>query len=75
MNLKKIRQSKGLSQSQLVKLSGVNIRVIQCYEQGKRNINNGELRNLVRLAVALDCTVSDLLTETELIELCKKTKL
>lgn len=75
MRLKEIRQKRGLSQQQLVDESGVNIRVIQCYEQGSRNINNGELRNLVRLAIALNCNISDLLTDVELINLCKKVAL
>lgn len=75
MKLKQIREKRGLSQKQLVEQSGVNIRVIQCYEQGTRNINNGELRNLVRLAITLQCHITELLTDSELVELCKKAKL
>lgn len=61
-NLKKIRLGKGLSQSQLAKKSGVNIRMVQYYEQGLFNFDNVTASILLRLAIALDCKLSDLLS-------------
>lgn len=60
-NLKKIRLDKKISQSKLAELSGVNVRLIQHYEQGSKQINNAMAISVYRLAEALDCTVGDLL--------------
>lgn len=61
LNLKKLRNKSGLSQSQLAEKSGVNVRMIQHYEQGQKPINNAEAMTVYKLAQALDCTVEDLL--------------
>lgn len=59
--LKTIRESKGLSQSQLDKASGINKRVIQSYEQGLRDINKAQAITLYNIANALECKIEDLL--------------
>lgn len=60
-NLKRIREVIGLSQSKLAKESGVNIRMIQHYEQGVKDLNKAQAITVYRLAQALNCTVEDLL--------------
>jgi transcriptional regulator with XRE-family HTH domain len=60
-NLKFSRELKGLSQSQLAKLSGVSLRNIQAYEQGTRDINEAQCIKVVQLAEALDCDIYDIL--------------
>jgi transcriptional regulator with XRE-family HTH domain len=60
-NLKRIRQSVGISQNQLSEISGVNVRLIQDYEQNHKSINNAKAITVYRLAEALACTVGDLL--------------
>lgn len=60
-NLKSMREEKGLSQSQLAKLSGVSLRNIQAYEQGTRDINEAQCIKVVQLAEALDCDIYDIL--------------
>lgn len=60
-NLKRIRLDKNISQSKLAELSGVNVRLIQDYEQGRKQINNAMAISVYRLAETLDCTVGDLL--------------
>lgn len=60
-NLKFSRELKGLSQSQLSKLSGVSLRNIQAYEQGTRDINEAQCIKVVQLAEALDCDIYDIL--------------
>ena len=59
--LKDIRYSNGLTQHELSELSGVNLRMIQHYEQGVKDINKAEAMTVYKLAEALDCNVSDLL--------------
>lgn len=66
MNLKKIRQLRGYSQSQLAEKSGVNVRIIQHYEQGSKNINHAKLETLLKLAIALDCQLLEILDDPKL---------
>lgn len=56
-----IRKSKGLSQSQLANKADVNLRTLQDYEQGKKDINAAAAITVYRLSVALGCEVKDLL--------------
>lgn len=60
-NLKRLRTEAGLSQSKLAEASGVNVRMIQHYEQGEKDINRAEGMRLYKLAQALGCTIEDLL--------------
>lgn len=61
MNLKKIRESRGLSQSQLAKASDVPVRTIQKYEINEVNINNCKAINVYKMAKALRCKMEDLI--------------
>lgn len=61
MNLKRIRESKGITQRQLADASGVSLRMIQHYEQGFKDINMAAAVSVVRLADALGCDVHDIL--------------
>lgn len=65
-NLKKMRESAGLSQAQLAEKSGVNKRTLQVYEQGYRNIDGASLETLVSIAAALDCKLADILENEKL---------
>lgn len=73
--LQEIRKQKGLSQKKLGELSNVNYRTIQFYEQGSKDINGARLKTLLDLSIVLDCKVSQLLTDEELKEKCKKARL
>ena len=64
-NLKKIREGKKLSQAQLSEASGVNLQMIQKYEQGVKDINKAQGITLHALAQALECKVEDLLNLEE----------
>lgn len=63
-NLKRIREIVGLSQIKLAEESGVNVRMIQHYEQGVKDLNRAQAITVYQLAQALNCKVEDLL-ETE----------
>lgn len=60
-NLKKIRKGSKLTQAKLSEISGVNLRTLQDYEQGHKDINNAEAMSVYKLSKALSCDVSDLL--------------
>ena len=60
-NLRRIRLAAGYSQSELSRLSGVNIRNIQLYEQGVQDINRASASTLAALARPLACAIEDLM--------------
>lgn len=59
--LKSIRKKRKLNQEELALLSGVNVRSIRAYEQGKNDIVKAQGDTLQMLAKALDCTIEELL--------------
>lgn len=59
--LKFMREEKGMSQSSLSEQSGVNIRTIQAYEQGLKDINKAQVVNVLQLAEALECDVYEII--------------
>lgn len=60
-NLKETRKIKGMSQKELSERSGVNIRLIQDYEQGHKQINNAKAITVYKLSEALGCNVWEIL--------------
>lgn len=60
-NLKHHRKRAGLTQSELAERSGVNVRMIEYYEQGVKDINAAAALTVYKLAQVLDCTVEDLI--------------
>lgn len=62
--LQEIRISCGLSQSQLAKKSGVNVRLIQHYEQGTKKLYEASYSRVSALAKALDIKSEDLFMDT-----------
>ena len=59
--LARLRAYANLSQSMLAEKSGVNVRIIQSYEQGIRDINKAQFSTVVKLAEALECNPLELL--------------
>lgn len=58
--LKRIREEKEMSQSELSKWTGVSLRTIQQYEQRQKNINKASFDTVYKLADALGCDLKDL---------------
>lgn len=59
--LKELRTSAGISQSQLSTKSGVNLRMIQYYEQGAKSIKKASGETILKLAQALGCSMEDII--------------
>lgn len=59
--LQEMRTRRDMTQAELAERAGVNLRSLQDYEQGKKNINGAAAQTVYRLAVALHCAVEDLL--------------
>lgn len=63
--LKTIRENRGISQTELAKLSGVKLRSIQMYEQKVNDIDKAQAGTVYKLSRVLGCTVEDLLENPE----------
>lgn len=63
--LKKIRESRKISQSRLSTLFGVNLRSIQLYEQHVNDIDKAQALTLYKLSLVLGCDIEDLLKKPE----------
>lgn len=74
-NLKFLRIKKGMTRKELSEKSGINIRTIEGYEQGKRDIEMAYIDTILSLSIVLDCKISDLIENRETLEKCKKAKL
>lgn len=69
--LQELRQKAGLSQSQLAAISNIDKRVIQAYEQGARNLNGAKLITLLQFCKALNCKLSDIITDPQCLALIR----
>ena len=70
--LKEKRQALGLSQSQLAEKSGVNVRVLQHYEQGSKNFDHARIDTIMKICIALNCKPEDVIEDEEFLALIKK---
>lgn len=59
--LTRMRNNAGISQIELSRRTGVNLRVIQSYEQRLRDINKAQLSTVASLAKGLNCNPLDLM--------------
>ncbi|MBR1584756.1 MAG: helix-turn-helix transcriptional regulator [Clostridia bacterium] len=67
--LKEIRKKRGMTQAELAQKSGLNPRTLQDYEQGSKDLNNARLETILRLCVALNCKMIDIVNSPDMIEL------
>lgn len=63
MSLKERRKKLNLTQKELAEQTGLNIRLIQDYEQGHRDLAHASVLNAYRIAAALNCNVDDLIED------------
>lgn len=67
-NLMQRRLEKGWTRKQLEEISGVSHTVIKALEYDVRSTNSAQIDTLAKLCSALECRISDVLTEQTLIE-------
>lgn len=67
--LQEQRAAAGLTRQKLSEKSGVNVRLIERYEQGERDINGAKLKTLLKLCASLGCKLEDIIDDNETIEL------
>ena len=61
MKLKVYRTNAGLTQAALSDKSGVNLQMIQKYEQGIKDIKKASGETLLKLSKVLGCSMEDLM--------------
>ena len=61
-NLKLLRIKSGKSQSKLADETGLSIRTLQMYEQGHREIANARIDVLLKICIALNCGLEELIS-------------
>ena len=61
--LKERRKAAGMSQAELAKETGVNVRMIQYYEQGGKDINQAAVTTVIKIADALGCDVRQIIED------------
>ena len=70
--LKEVRLAKGLAQKQWADSANINIRVLQHYEQGTKNFDHARLDTLLKICLALDCKLAEIIENEEYIDLLHK---
>lgn len=69
--LKAKRMEVGLTQSQLAEKAEINVRVLQHYEQGSKCFDNARIDKILKVCLALNCKIEDVIENEEYIELLK----
>lgn len=70
--LKEMRQAAGLSQSQLAEKANMNVRTLQHYEQGSKVFDHARIDTILRVCLALDCKLEDVIENQEYLDLIKR---
>lgn len=65
--VKEYREILGISQEELARRTGVSLRMIRAYEQGKQDLSRAEARTLLNLSWALHCSPEALLPFAQMI--------
>lgn len=67
--LQALRIETGLSQSQLAAAADINGRMLQHYEQGVKELSGAKLATLLKICIALNCKLEDILPDGETVKL------
>lgn len=70
--LKSMRISRGLSQSKLAAMAGINTRTLQHYEQGSKDFDHAKLSTIFSVCNALECKLSDIINDENFIDMIGK---
>lgn len=67
--LKNKRLEIGLSQSQLAKKAGINVRVLQHYEQVSKKFDHARFDRILKIVTALNCKIEDVIEDPTFLDL------
>lgn len=63
--LQKVRIDNNLTQADLAAQTKMNIRSLQYYEQGRKDLAHVRIDKLLRLCIALKCKISDIIDDPQ----------
>ena len=63
--LQNVRLERGLTQAELADQSRINLRSLQYYEQGRKDIEHIRLDKLLRLCLVLGCRLSEIVEDPQ----------
>lgn len=69
--LKEMRQKASLTQLQLAETTGLNLRTIQHYEQGSKEFDHARLDTILKVCLALNCKMEDVIQNEDYLVLIK----
>ena len=67
--LKFERIKNDLTQSKLSRISNVNLSTIRSYKKAEKSIDRAAINTIIKLCYALNCQISDILEDEELIKM------
>ena len=70
--LKEMRQKANMTQNQLAKKTNISIRTLQSYEQGAKIFDNARIDTIMKICLALNCKISDVIENEEYLSLITK---
>ena len=70
--LQSMRIKRGMTQLELANKSNINLRSLQYYEQGRKDIEHIRLDKLLRLCLVLNCKLSQIVEDSQCQDLAKE---
>lgn len=70
--LQNTRLTNEMSQSQLATAAHINPRMLQYYEQGAKDLSGAKLATLLKICLALNCKLEDIIPDGETVELLEQ---
>lgn len=70
--LKALRVNSGLTQLEVSEKAGLNFRTYQYYEQGNKPIEGAKLEVLIKICLALNCKLDEIIDDPELVEVIEE---
>lgn len=70
--LQELRLERNMSQKEVAKAANISYSTYVKYETENLDINGARLLHLLNICIVLDCKLTDILTDTDLIKLVKK---
>ena len=74
MKLKEERQRAKFTQIKLANIACIDLSTLQKYERGARSIDGASLKTLLRLAIALNCRLEDIIEDEETVEMLRRVR-
>lgn len=65
--LKALRVARGITQREMVERTGINAGTYSQYEQGVKKFDNARINVILRVCVALNCRIDDIMENPEYI--------